>query len=395
MKKVAFFLTISNLYQSVKSVKYRFTPMHSPLCSLIAPMLFVALGLFGVNEEAWGKTWTWKVTVGVASGKGTATAEVIKCPLIGSESSEKSCSSTSITTSSTSATENHNWASSNTNRKYNFSASASTGYSFAGWYTSTSVSGTASSTSNPLTGSKTNSGFDQTYYAKFTPNEYTVTYDANTGSVSTASKKVTFDGTYGTLATPTKTGYTFAGWYTAKSGGTQVTSSTKVTTASNHTIYAHWTANTYYVAFNGNGSTSGSMQNQAFTYDAAAQALTANSYARVYTVSYDKNGGNTVSTNATNTTATYTFKNWNTKADCSGTAYVNTQTVSNLAASGTLTLYAQWNSDFVKLPNATKTGGVLDAWYLGEERIGAAGDEYTPTGNVTLTAKWIDKYREN
>lgn len=365
--------------------------------AVIAPMLFVAFGLFGVNEAAWGKTFTWKVTVGVASGKGTATAEVIKCPLLGSESTEKSCSSTSTTTSSTYATESHTFASSNTNRKYKFSASASTGYSFAGWYTSTSVSGTASSTSNPLTGSKTNSGFDETRYAKFTPNEYTVTYDAKGGSVSPGSKKVTFDGTYGSLATPTKTGYTFDGWYTAASGGTQVTSSTKVSTASNHTIYAHWTANTYYVAFNGNGATSGSMSNQEFTYDAAAKALTANSYGRQYTVSYNANGG-TATTNATNTTATYTFKNWNKEADGSGTvAYTNQQTVSNIATSGTLNLYAQWNSDYVKLPNATKDGGVLDAWYLGDvnvdaNRVGAAGDNYTPTANVTLTAKWIDKY---
>ncbi len=365
-------------------------------CPLLTLVMILMLGAWSV--PAWGKTWTWKVTVGVASGKGTATAEVIKCPLIGNEFSEKSCSSTSTTTSNTYATEDHRYATSNTNRRYKFTASASNGYSFAGWYTSTSVSGTASSTDNPLTGSKTNSGFDETRYAKFTPNEYTVTYDANTGSVSPASKTVTFDATYGDLATPTKTGYTFAGWYTAKSGGTQVTSSTKVSTASNHTIYAHWTANTYYVHFDGNGATSGSMSNQEFTYDAAAKALTANSFGRQYTVSYDANGGTTATTNATNTTATYTFKNWNKEADGSGkVAYTNQQTVSNIATSGTLNLYAQWNSDFVKLPNAAKDGGVLDAWYLGDvnveaNRVGAAGENYTPTANVTLTAKWIDKY---
>jgi len=139
----------------------RITPCLPLLTMLI--MLMVGVG------NVWGKTWTWKVTVGVASGSGTATAEVIKCPLIGSESSEKSCSSTSTTTSSTSASENHALATSNTNRKYKFSATPSNGYSFGGWYTSTNVSGTASSTSNPLTGSKTNSGFDETRYAKFVP----------------------------------------------------------------------------------------------------------------------------------------------------------------------------------------------------------------------------------
>ena len=62
----------------------------------------------------------------------------------------------------------------------------------------------------------------------------------------------TYNSTYGTLPTPTRTGYTFAGWYTAASGGTKVTNTTVVNTASNHTLYAHWTANKYKVLFDTN-----------------------------------------------------------------------------------------------------------------------------------------------
>ncbi len=43
----------------------------------------------------------------------------------------------------------------------------------------------------------------------------------------------------GELATPTRSGYTFAGWFTAASGGTQITASS--TLSSNTTVYAHWT----------------------------------------------------------------------------------------------------------------------------------------------------------
>ena len=43
----------------------------------------------------------------------------------------------------------------------------------------------------------------------------------------------------GTLPTPTRSGYTFDGWYTAKDGGTKVSESLKVT--ANITLYAHWT----------------------------------------------------------------------------------------------------------------------------------------------------------
>ena len=36
-------------------------------------------------------------------------------------------------------------------------------------------------------------------------------------------------------------GYTFVGWFTAATGGTQLTSSTAVTITANQTLYAHWT----------------------------------------------------------------------------------------------------------------------------------------------------------
>lgn len=81
-----------------------------------------------------------------------------------------------------------------------------------------------------------------TLYPFWTPNEYTVTFDANGGSVSLASKPVTYDSTYGELPTPTLKRHSFDGWFTEASGGTQVTASTKVTITSAQTLYAHWTS---------------------------------------------------------------------------------------------------------------------------------------------------------
>lgn len=72
-----------------------------------------------------------------------------------------------------------------------------------------------------------------------------VTYDGNGGTVSTSSKSVTYDSAYGSLATATRTGYSFDGWFTAASGGTKINSSMTVSTASNHTLYAHWSPNSY------------------------------------------------------------------------------------------------------------------------------------------------------
>ncbi|MFI3253633.1 MAG: leucine-rich repeat protein [Eubacteriales bacterium] len=71
---------------------------------------------------------------------------------------------------------------------------------------------------------------------------FTITYNANGGTVSPSSG--TTDSSTGkltSLPTPTRTGYTFNGWYTSTTGGTKVTTSTEFT--ENTTIYAQWTKN--------------------------------------------------------------------------------------------------------------------------------------------------------
>ncbi|MDD6527412.1 MAG: InlB B-repeat-containing protein [Oscillospiraceae bacterium] len=77
---------------------------------------------------------------------------------------------------------------------------------------------------------------------------YTITFNANGGSCSTSNKTVKYGSTYGTLPTPTRAGYTFDGWYTAATGGTKITSSTKVTATGNQTLYAHWMCNHSYTS---------------------------------------------------------------------------------------------------------------------------------------------------
>ena len=53
-----------------------------------------------------------------------------------------------------------------------------------------------------------------------------------------------------TLPSPTRTGYTFNGWYTAASGGTKVgDASGSYTPTGNKTLYAQWTVNTYTISY--------------------------------------------------------------------------------------------------------------------------------------------------
>lgn len=108
-----------------------------------------------------------------------------------------------------------------------------TGYRFSGWYTAkTGGSKIANSTT-------VDNSAGSTLYAHWKANQYTVTFDSNGGTVGTNSQKVTYGSTY-TLPIPTRMGYTFDGWYTAKTGGAKVTKDTVVTATANHTLYARW-----------------------------------------------------------------------------------------------------------------------------------------------------------
>lgn len=65
---------------------------------------------------------------------------------------------------------------------------------------------------------------------------------SKTASVKTQKRTVTYNKKYGTLPTPVRKGYTFKGWYTAKSGGSKVTSAStvKITKGKTQTLYARW-----------------------------------------------------------------------------------------------------------------------------------------------------------
>ena len=73
---------------------------------------------------------------------------------------------------------------------------------------------------------------------QWTAPTYTVTLHANGGSVSPASVTTGADGKLASLPTPTRSSYSFNGWYTEKNGGTKVTTDTVFHAKT--TVYAHW-----------------------------------------------------------------------------------------------------------------------------------------------------------
>ena len=126
------------------------------------------------------------------------------------------------------------------------------GYDFNGWYTE-ATGGTKVEKTTGVTRE------DHTLYAHWTASKYEVGFDAVGGKFSDNNNFKSiyhdYDDTYKLPEEPTRTGYTFLGWYTDRSGGTKVENTTQVTTAQYHVLCAHWKANKYTVTFDAQGGT--------------------------------------------------------------------------------------------------------------------------------------------
>lgn len=194
-----------------------------------------------------------------------------------------------------------------------------TGYTFAGWYANSDFSDTA------VTKIAAGSTSDKSYYAKWTANSYTVNLNTNGGTITEGNVETYTYDTGATLPTPTKTGYTFSGWYDNEQFSGDAVTEIPADATGDKEYHAKWTPNTYTVAFKAN-SGDGTMADMSFTYG-TAQNLTTNAFTRVG----------------------YNFAGWATSAD-GAVAYANGASVSNLTAenNGEVTLYAVWT----KIPPA-------------------------------------------
>ena len=184
------------------------------------------------------------------------------------------------------------------------------------------------------------------------------------------------------LPTPTRTGYTFDGWYT--SDGTKVSQTFTPTAATK--LYAHWTPITYTVSYNGNGATSGETASSSHTYD-VAKALTANGFKREFTVTFDYNYSGATATTAA---AVSNFNGW-AKTETGAAEYSDGASVTNLSSTDgdTVILYAIWTDVAVKFPTPTREGYDFSGWY---NEAGQKVEETTAISeDITLHAQWSIK----
>jgi uncharacterized repeat protein (TIGR02543 family) len=267
-------------------------------------------------------------------------------------------------------------------------APARTGYTFTGWYTA-ATGGEAWDFTAPVTGTTD-------LFAQWTKNIYTVTFDAPDASNGTVpDQPVAYGDTAAEPVTPTRTGYTFTGWFTAPTVGDLWDFTTMVTGATD--LFAHWTKNTYPVTFDAADTTDGPVPDQSVTFgdtatEPVAPARTGYTFTgwftaetggtlwdfttavtratdlfaqwtkNTYTVTFDPGDGNAVTEQrldygtlvgepAAPTRDGYTFTGWYT-APTGGEQWDFTTPLSE-----GVTLYAQWTAAPVDDSDGTATGG--------------------------------------
>lgn len=181
-------------------------------------------------------------------------------------------------------------------------------------------------------GSGYNGCYYHEYWTKDTDVLYTTSYDSvyKAGNGNNASGCTTCNGT-AVIYKCTKSGCKYSAYGNWKN-------------TSGYSGVCYKTAHTYKVSYNSNGGTGTTMSSSSHTYD-TVKNLTANTY----------------------TKTGYTFHGWNTKADGSGTSYADKASVKNLTATNgaTVTLYAQWKANKIKLTldKGGGTGGTTNVWY--------------------------------
>ena len=160
---------------------------------------------------------------------------------------------------------------------------------------------------------KSGSTGDRIYKATWKSKKYTITYDANGGSVNTTNQKVDYGENIGIMPIPKKDNNYFLGWYTTKDGGEKILSTTNYNYKKDIILYAHWTDKEVYT----------------INYDVNGASDSISSEVREKNTSYaklpqpEKKG--------------YTFDGWYTKKE-NGTKITEQDSVTS-----DVSLYARWN----------------------------------------------------
>ncbi|MBQ7541732.1 MAG: InlB B-repeat-containing protein, partial [Clostridia bacterium] len=258
-----------------------------------------------------------------------------------------------------------------------------TGYTFKGWNTDRDATAGATSGSVTLSASAR-------YYTIWEANKIVVSFDVNEpytdsdAAVDPTSLEVTFAAAYGTLPTPTCSGYDFEAWHKDSANGAVISATSTVTDAAAHTLYATWTPAEYTVTLNsrryadafdatGTAALTDGTTSVTATYDAAMPAITVPTmtgydFGGYYSVKlgtgtqyYDESGSSAHIWDQPNTATLYakwTAKTVTVSFDANGD-------VSDPATVSPSTKNVTFGSAYDTLPTPQRNGYDFDGWFTG------------------------------
>jgi len=250
-----------------------------------------------------------------------------------------------------------------------------------------------------------------------TTKKYTITFNGNGGTANPTTKKVYWGDRISSLATASRNGYTFNGWYTASTNGSKV-SADAIMPRKNITYYARWKPKSVTVTFDCNGGKGGGTET--FTYDKTGQKFSKTCTRDNYTIDGWKLKNNGTSRNYTTNNAV--SNNWINSHSPSVTVYAHwipkkyTITLDNQGATtqGTSTIYLKYNTNWYSDSNLTtilstiskpkkdvvdpyKPDYVFGGYYTKKNGTGkkiinsngkVVGEKNSITSNSTIYASW-------
>lgn len=260
------------------------------------------------------------------------------------------------------------------------------GYSFTGWFTKENEE--SERITNKIIVKITE---NQTLYAHWTVNNYTVTFNVTGGHTTESSREVTYDDKYGTFPDAWRIGYSFTGWFTKENGeGEEITNETTISIPYNHTLYACWIANNYTVTFNATGGHI-TEETKEVTYDDPYGELpkpTRDGYSFTGWFATDENGGELAIGEESIVSITddlTVYAKWTL-----GVFTITFNATGGIASQ--LTKEVTYTEFYGDLPDAKKEGYKFDGWFTNEKD--GEGEEINndtvveTTENQTLYAHW-------
>ena len=251
-----------------------------------------------------------------------------------------------------------------------------TGHSFGGWYSDSKYQTKVTQIAQGSVGNKT-------LYARWTPVTYQISYQLNGGNGAVNPTSYNITSSTITLKNPTRTGYSFGGWYSDSKYQTRVTQIAQGSVG-NKTLYAKWTPVTYHISYQLNGG------------NGAANPTNYNITSSTITLKNPTRTG-------------YSFGGW-----YSDSRYQTRVTQITQGSVGNKTLYAKWTptkyniryvlnggkakgnptsysitSKSISLKYPTRKGYTFSGWYSDSKyRTKVTKISSGSTGNKTLYAKW-------